>query len=149
MDVVLVVLLGTTGFATNPVVVGQVVHVAGAGRALPMALATSAFQAGIALGSRTGGAALASTPHLQGPPLTGTVLALPALVPLGLPAATHRTAAPAPAPARAPARAPAPDRPNKQAGQDLASGQSAPRSVTDPADTRGVAPAPGPSSHRR
>ncbi|MFF6861484.1 MFS transporter [Streptomyces ardesiacus] len=145
MDVVLVVLLGTTGFATNPVVVGQVVHVAGAGRALPMALATSAFQAGIALGSRTGGAALASTPHLQGPPLTGTVLALPALVPLGLPAATHRTAAPAPAPARAPA----PDRPNEQAGQDLASGQSAPRSVTDPADTRGVAPAPGPSSHRR
>ncbi|MGW3970082.1 hypothetical protein ACWEFD_12370 [Streptomyces ardesiacus] len=143
MDVVLVVLLGTTGFATNPVVVGQVVHVAGAGRALPMALATSAFQAGIALGSRTGGAALASTPHLQGPPLTGTVLALPALVPLGLPAATHRTAAPAPA------RAPAPDRPNEQAGQDLASGQSAPRSVTDPADTRGVAPAPGPSSHRR
>ncbi|WP_055468796.1 hypothetical protein [Streptomyces ardesiacus] len=143
MDVVLVVLLGTTGFATNPVVVGQVVHVAGAGRALPMALATSAFQAGIALGSRTGGAALASTPHLQGPPLTGTVLALPALVPLGLPAATHRTAAPAPAPA------PAPDRPNEQAGQDLASGQSAPRSVTDPADTRGVAPAPGPSSHRR
>ncbi|MGN3953610.1 hypothetical protein ACGV4K_00685 [Streptomyces sp. WAC8370] len=141
MDVVLVVLLGTTGFATNPVVVGQVVHVAGAGRALPMALATSAFQAGIALGSRTGGAALASTPHLQGPPLTGTVLALPALVPLGLPAATHRTAAPAPAPA--------PDRPNEQAGQDLASGQSAPRSVTDPADTRGVAPAPGPSSHRR
>ncbi|MER7962248.1 hypothetical protein ACFV4X_22035 [Streptomyces ardesiacus] len=143
MDVVLVVLLGTTGFATNPVVVGQVVHVAGAGRALPMALATSAFQAGIALGSRTGGAALASTPHLQGPPLTGTVLALPALVPLGLPAATHRTAAPAPAPA------PAPDRPNEQAGQDVASGQSAPRSVTDPADTRGVAPAPGPSSHRR
>ncbi|MCL7368399.1 hypothetical protein [Streptomyces ardesiacus] len=145
MDVVLVVLLGTTGFATNPVVVGQVVHVAGAGRALPMALATSAFQAGIALGSRTGGAALASTPHLQGPPLTGTVLALPALVSLGLPAATHRTAAPAPAPARAPA----PDRPNEQAGQDLASGQSAPRSVTDPADTRGVAPTPGPSSHRR
>ncbi|KOT99175.1 hypothetical protein ADK87_14205 [Streptomyces sp. NRRL F-4711] len=143
MDLVLVVLLGTTGFATNPVVVGQVVHVAGAGRALPMALATSAFQAGIALGSRTGGAALASTLHLQGPPLTGTVLALPALVPLGLPAATHRTAAPAPAPA------PAPDRPNEQAGQDLASGQSAPRSVTDPADTRGVAPAPGPSSHRR
>ncbi|MFJ5917345.1 hypothetical protein ACIQFW_16335 [Streptomyces ardesiacus] len=143
MDVVLVVLLGTTGFATNPVVVGQVVHVAGAGRALPMALATSAFQAGIALGSRTGGAALASTPHLQGPPLTGTVLTLPALVPLGLPAATHRTAAPAPAPA------PAPDRPNEQAGQDVASGQSAPRSVTDPADTRGVAPAPGPSSHRR
>ncbi|KOX46927.1 hypothetical protein [Streptomyces sp. NRRL F-7442] len=143
MDVVLVVLLGTTGFATNPVVVGQVVHVAGAGRALPMALATSAFQAGIALGSRTGGAALASTPYLQGPPLTGTVLALPALIPLGLPAATHRTAAPAPAPA------PAPDRPNEQAGQDLASGQSAPRSVTDPADTRGVAPTPGPSSRRR
>ncbi|MFI0242918.1 MFS transporter [Streptomyces sp. NPDC016845] len=88
--VVLVVLLGAAGFATNPVVVGEVVGVAGAGRALPMALATSAFQVGIALGSWIGGAALTSALDLQGPPLTGMVLALLALVPLGLLAASRR-----------------------------------------------------------
>ncbi|MEU4986057.1 hypothetical protein [Streptomyces sp. NPDC021969] len=67
------VLLGAAGFATDPVVVGEVVRVAGAGRALPMAPATSASQAG--------------------PPLAGTALAPLALVPLGLPADTHRKAA--------------------------------------------------------
>ena len=40
--VVLVVLLGAAGFACNPIVVGEVVHIAGAGRSLPMALATGA-----------------------------------------------------------------------------------------------------------
>ncbi|WP_327665116.1 MFS transporter [Streptomyces sp. NBC_00498] len=92
LAVVLVVLLGAAGFATNPVVVGEVVRVAGAGRALPMALATSAFQVGIALGSWVGGAALTSALGLQGPPLTGMVLALLALVPLGLLAASRRKA---------------------------------------------------------
>ncbi|WP_308403343.1 MFS transporter [Streptomyces sp. BV286] len=91
--VVLVVLLGAAGFATNPVVVGEVVRVAGAGRALPMALATSAFQVGIALGSWIGGAALTSALDLQGPPLTGMVLALLALVPLGLLADSRRKTA--------------------------------------------------------
>ncbi|MFI8951605.1 MFS transporter [Streptomyces sp. NPDC053750] len=135
--VVLVVFLGTAGFATNPVVVGEVVRVAGAGRALPMALATSAFQVGIALGSWIGGAALTSTLHLQGPPLAGVILALLALVPLGLLAATHRKAAPAPG------------RPSGEAGQDPAVGHPSSRSVTDPADTRRVDPAPEPSARRR
>ncbi|CAL9675453.1 Inner membrane transport protein YdhP (plasmid) [Streptomyces sp. enrichment culture] len=127
--VVLVVLLGAAGFATNPVVVGEVVRVAGAGRALPMALATSAFQVGIALGSWIGSAALTSTLDLQGPPLAGTVLALLALVPLGLLAAPHRKTPPAPG------------QPSKQAGQDLAVGH--------PADARRVDPAPEPSARRR
>ncbi|MFF6948113.1 MFS transporter [Streptomyces iakyrus] len=91
--VVLVVLLGTAGFANNPVVVGEVVRIAGAGRSLPMALATSAFQVGIALGSWLGGVALTSGLGLQGPSLTGFVFALAALLPLGLLAASRRKAA--------------------------------------------------------
>jgi DHA1 family inner membrane transport protein len=90
--VVLVVLLGTAGFANNPVVVGEVVRIAGAGRALPMALATSAFQVGIATGSWLGGLALASGLGLKGPSLTGFAFALTALLPLGLLAASHRRA---------------------------------------------------------
>jgi DHA1 family inner membrane transport protein len=90
--VVLVVLLGTAGFANNPVVVGEVVRIAGAGRALPMALATSAFQVGIATGSWLGGLALTSGLGLKGPSLTGFAFALAALLPLGLLAASHRKA---------------------------------------------------------
>ena len=91
--VVLVVLLGGAGFAGNPVVVGEVVRIAGAGRSLPMALATSAFQVGIAAGSWLGGVALTSGLGLQGPSLAGFAFALAALLPLGLLAASHREAA--------------------------------------------------------
>ncbi|MEU1804751.1 MFS transporter [Streptomyces sp. NPDC019937] len=90
--VVLVVLLGTAGFANNPIVVGEVVRIAGAGRSLPMALATSAFQIGIATGSWLGGLALTSSLGLRGPSLTGFAFALAALLPLGLLAASHRRA---------------------------------------------------------
>ncbi|MGW2099666.1 hypothetical protein ACWCPX_18505 [Streptomyces olivaceoviridis] len=88
-------LLGGAGFANNPIVVGEVVRVAGAGRSLPMALATSAFQVGIATGSWLGGVALTSGLGLKGPSLTGFAFALAALLPLGLLAASHRTAEPA------------------------------------------------------
>lgn len=87
--VTLVVLLGGAGFANNPIVVGEVVRVAGAGRSLPMALATSAFQVGIATGSWLGGIALTSGLGLKGPSLTGFAFALAALLPLGLLAASH------------------------------------------------------------
>lgn len=90
--VVLVVLLGAAGFAGNPIVVGQVVKIAGAGRSLPIALATSAFQIGIATGSWLGGIALTSSLDLKGPSLTGFAFALAALLPLGLLAASQRTA---------------------------------------------------------
>ncbi|WP_226873520.1 aldo/keto reductase [Microbispora sitophila] len=46
MAVILVVLLGAAGISTNPILVGEVVRIAGPGRALSMALATSAFQVG-------------------------------------------------------------------------------------------------------
>ncbi|WP_318216624.1 hypothetical protein [Streptomyces sp. SCL15-6] len=88
----LVVLLGLAGIATNPILVGQVVRVGGTGRALAMALANSSFQVGIALGSWTGGLALTTALDLRGPSLAGTVLALLALLPLGLLAASHRKA---------------------------------------------------------
>ncbi|GGW72003.1 MFS transporter [Streptomyces griseoloalbus] len=91
--VVLVVLLGATGMTTNPILVGEVVRTAGAGRALPMALATSAFQVGIAVGSWFGGLALTSALDLKGPSLAGLALALIALLPLGLLAASQRKAA--------------------------------------------------------
>ncbi|MFI9168964.1 MFS transporter [Streptomyces lincolnensis] len=90
--VVLVVLLGAAGITTNPILVGEVVRIAGAGRALPMALATSAFQVGIAVGSWLGGVALTSALGLEGPSLAGFALALAALLPLGLLAASRRTA---------------------------------------------------------
>ncbi|GGS65298.1 MFS transporter [Streptomyces violaceus] len=88
--VVLVVLLGAAGFANNPIVVGEVVRIAGADRSLPMALATSAFQVGIAAGSWLGGIALTSGLGLRGPSLAGFAFALAALLPLGLLAASHR-----------------------------------------------------------
>ncbi|MGI5427330.1 MFS transporter [Streptomyces sp. CA-179760] len=90
--VALVVLLGAAGIATNPILVGEVVRIAGSGRALPMALATSAFQVGIAVGSWLGGLALTSALGLKGPSLAGCALALAALLPLGLLAAPrHKT----------------------------------------------------------
>lgn len=88
--VALVVLIGAAGFTTNPVVVGEVVRVAGADRALPMAFANSAFQVGIAAGSWIGGIALTSSLELKGPSLVGLAFALVALLPLGLLAATRR-----------------------------------------------------------
>jgi DHA1 family inner membrane transport protein len=90
--VVLILLLGAAGFANNPIVVGEVVRISGSGRSLPMALATSAFQIGIAVGSWIGGTALTSGLGLQGPSLTGFAFALAALLPLGLLAASYRNA---------------------------------------------------------
>lgn len=91
--VVLIVLLGAAGITTNPILVGEVVRIAGPGRALPMALVTSSFQVGIAVGSWAGGLALTSALGLKGPPAVGAVLVLTALLPLGSLAATRRTAA--------------------------------------------------------
>ncbi|MGW1007993.1 hypothetical protein [Streptomyces sp. NPDC002520] len=65
------------------------VRIAGAGRALPMALATSAFQVGIAAGTFIGALALTSALNLKGPSLAGAALALAALLLLGLLAASQ------------------------------------------------------------
>ncbi|MCG7202271.1 MFS transporter [Streptomyces arenae] len=88
--VILIVLLGAAGIMTNPILVGEVVRIAGPGRALPMALATSAFNVGIAAGSWIGGIALTSSLGLRGPSLAGFFLALVALLPLGILAASRR-----------------------------------------------------------
>jgi DHA1 family inner membrane transport protein len=61
LAVVLVVLLGAAGIATNPILVGEVVRIACPGRALSMALATSAFQS--ASRSAPGPAASPSPPR--------------------------------------------------------------------------------------
>lgn len=80
VGVVLVVMLGAAGLATNPVLSAQVVKVAGPGRPLAMALNTSAFNVGIAGGSALAGSALASDLGAQGPPLVGTLFAALAVV---------------------------------------------------------------------
>ncbi|MFC6063906.1 MFS transporter [Streptomyces ochraceiscleroticus] len=90
--VALVVLLGAAGMSTNPILVGEVVRIAGPGRALSMALATSSFQVGIAVGSWLGGVAFSSALGLKGPSMTGLALLLAALLPLGILAATRRRA---------------------------------------------------------
>lgn len=79
----LIVLLGFVGIIANPILVGQVVRIAGAGRSLPMAFATSWFNVGIAAGSWIGGLSLASSLDLKGPSLVGLVLAALALLPIG------------------------------------------------------------------
>lgn len=91
--VILLVLLGAVGISTTPILVGQVIRIVGPGRALPVALTTSAFQVGIASGSWIGGVALTSALGLKGPSLVGLALALAALLPLSLlAAASQRTA---------------------------------------------------------
>ncbi|MFF5160674.1 MFS transporter [Streptomyces sp. NPDC000348] len=89
--VALIVLLGFVGIISNPILVGQVVRIAGAGRSLPMALATSWFNVGIAAGSWIGGLALTTSAGLKGPSLAGLVLAATALLPLGVLAVRRRT----------------------------------------------------------
>ncbi|MFJ7949420.1 hypothetical protein ACIQ6K_38370 [Streptomyces sp. NPDC096354] len=74
--VALIVLLGFFGIIANPILDGQVVRIAGADRSLPMALATSWINVGIATGSWIGGLALATSLDLKGPSLAGLVLAL-------------------------------------------------------------------------
>ena len=91
--VVLVVLLGMAGLVCNPILSAQVVAVVGPNRPLAMALNTSSFNIGIAVGSALAGTALASDLGAQGPPLAGTVLGALSLVPLTLLAwASHRAA---------------------------------------------------------
>ncbi|MBV6756727.1 MFS transporter [Rhodococcus opacus] len=88
--VILVVLLGTFGMVASPVLVALVVRTAGTAQALAVSLSTSSFNVGIAGGSWLGGVALASGLQNQGPPLSGLVLALAALLPLTLLAVGYR-----------------------------------------------------------
>jgi DHA1 family inner membrane transport protein len=78
----LVVLLGVAGMAVPPVATGMAVRFAHAAPTLAAALAVSAFNTGIAAGSWTAGAALASALGATGPALVGVGMVAVGLVPL-------------------------------------------------------------------
>jgi DHA1 family inner membrane transport protein len=80
--VVLVTVMGATGFAATPVLGALVMRFAGSAPTLASALASSSSNVGIAVGSWVAGIALASPLGQAGPPLVGTVTAALTLVPL-------------------------------------------------------------------
>ncbi|MEV1082820.1 MFS transporter [Streptomyces sp. NPDC050211] len=97
--VVLVTVMGVTGFAATPVLGALVMRFAGSAPTLASALSSSASNVGIAIGSAVAGIALSSSLQQAGPPLIGTVAAALTLVPLtalALMRATRTTATPPP-----------------------------------------------------
>ncbi|MCE3556211.1 MFS transporter [Pseudonocardia sp. RS11V-5] len=90
--VALIVLLGLFGLMSNPVLVAQVVTLAGPAHTLAVSLSTSSFNVGIAAGSWLGGLALATSLGAQGPALAGLTLAGAGLLPLIGLALTRRRA---------------------------------------------------------
>ncbi|WP_329353187.1 MFS transporter [Streptomyces sp. NBC_01261] len=81
-SVVLVTVMGVTGFAATPVLGALVMRFAGSAPTLASALSSSASNVGIAIGSGVAGIALGSSLRQAGPPLVGTVAAALTLVPL-------------------------------------------------------------------
>lgn len=88
--IALLVVLGAAGVLVNPVLTALVVHATGAAHTLALALSTSSFNVGIAVGSALGGVALASALGPVGPPLVGAMLTALALLPLAALAWTGR-----------------------------------------------------------
>lgn len=80
--IVLVFLMGLTGFTANPVVTALAVRFAGDAPTLASAVSTSAVNVCVAAGSWLVGTALDSPLGLAGPPLVGTVTAAFTLLPL-------------------------------------------------------------------
>lgn len=80
--VILVALMGLTGFTVNPVVSSLAVRFAGNAPTLGAALTVSAFNAGIAAGTVVAGVALTSPLGLSGPALTGAAITALTVVPL-------------------------------------------------------------------
>ncbi|MBK3564931.1 MFS transporter [Streptomyces sp. MBT62] len=80
--VVLVTLMGMTGFAANPALGALALRFAGSAPTLASGLSGAAPNVGIAIGSWTAGIALTSPLQQAGPPLVGTVAAALTLVPL-------------------------------------------------------------------
>jgi DHA1 family inner membrane transport protein len=89
--VVLVLLLGVAGMAVPPVATGMAVRFAHSAPTLAAALAVSAFNTGIAVGSWVAGAALASPLGGIGPALVGVCMVAIGLVPLLVLAAIRAT----------------------------------------------------------
>ncbi|MFG2455703.1 hypothetical protein ACGFWE_01280 [Streptomyces sp. NPDC048523] len=73
--VVLVTLMGMTGFAATPVLGAPALRFAGSAPTLVSGLSGSAPNVGIAVGSWTAGITLSSPLGQAGPPLVGTVAA--------------------------------------------------------------------------
>ena len=94
LTVLLVVLMGLTGFAVNPVVTALAVRFGGAAPTLAAALSTAGFNVGVAAGSWGAGIALDSPLGPIGPPLLGTVVAAATLVPLAALAVRKATRTP-------------------------------------------------------
>lgn len=80
--VLLVALMGLTGFTVNPVVTALAVRFAGSASTLTAALTVSAFNTGIAVGSVIAGAALTSRLGVAGPAAVGAAIAGLTMVPL-------------------------------------------------------------------
>jgi DHA1 family inner membrane transport protein len=89
--VVLVVLLGVTGMCVPPVATGLAVRFASSAPTLAAALAVSAFNTGIAVGSWIAGYALGTSLGATGPALVGAVMTALGLAPLLALAATGAT----------------------------------------------------------
>ncbi|OOP60415.1 MFS transporter [Arthrobacter sp. SRS-W-1-2016] len=87
----LVVLLGATGMAVPPVATGLAVRFAAPAPTLAAALAVSAFNAGIALGSWIAGQTLESALGATGPAVVGVIMTAAGLVPLFILAALKAT----------------------------------------------------------
>ncbi|WAU81282.1 MFS transporter [Streptomyces sp. Qhu-G9] len=96
--VILVTLMGTTGFAATPVLGALALRFSGSAPNLVSGLSGSAPNVGIAIGSWTAGIALTSPLRQAGPPLVGTVAAALTLVPLTALALMHATRAETPQP---------------------------------------------------
>ncbi|MFI1360590.1 MFS transporter [Streptomyces sp. NPDC020898] len=80
--VVLVTVMGVTGFVAAPVLGALIMRFAGSAPTLASALGSSASNVGIAIGSGLAGVALTSSLRQAGPPLVGALAAALTLVPL-------------------------------------------------------------------
>ncbi|MGN9846884.1 MFS transporter [Nonomuraea sp. H19] len=98
VTVVLVILLGVTGFAATPVLGALVVRFAGSAPTLATSLGSAASNVGVTIGSWAAGIALASSLREAGPPLVGTVAAVLTAVPLTALALMHATRSETPSP---------------------------------------------------
>lgn len=99
--VVLVTVMGMTGFAPTPVLGAPALRFSGSAPTLVSGLSGAAPNVGIAVGSWTAGMALSSPLGQAGPPLVGTVAATLTLVPLTVLALMRATRSEAPQPGTA------------------------------------------------
>ncbi len=100
--VVLVTVMGVTGFVAAPVLGALIMRFAGSAPTLASGLGSSASNVGIAIGSGVAGVALTSSLRQAGPPLVGALAAALTLVPLTALALMRATRSAAPLPGTLP-----------------------------------------------